>query len=210
MKLLRSLSMIVTLALIITVGGVYAVWTYVQHSDVPDINPEITVAMGDVKFDGSSGSYSIDTSNLTLVVEPTKIGDETHHTSLYASGYLVIKFTPNENATQTIKDYGVQTTYNFALSGENWKHNGTAIFTRNSVAEASGTIAVTESAGGVWTSDWQLQSDGSLTYTISAADIAKVFTISDWQLDTKTKYDAFALDLAKGNFIIQISDGVHS
>ncbi len=208
MKLLRSLSMIITLALILTVGGVYAVWTYIQNDNIADISPDILIDMGDVTFSGSSGIYSIDTSALSILVEPTQIGNQTHYTSLVATGVLVIKFTPNADATQYVKDNGVATSFDFALSNAaTWTYAGQQIFTINtSAAKASGDIALANDA--VATEKWTKQADGTLTYTITAEEILQVFQIAKFQLDTKAKYDAFSDVLSDGNFRIHITDGV--
>ena len=78
-------------------------------------------------------------SALTILVEPTQVGNQTHYTSLEGTGVLVIKFTPNENATQDVKDNGVATSFDFALSNAaTWTYTGQQIFTINtSAAKAS-------------------------------------------------------------------------
>ena len=178
------------LALCITIGGVYATWVYSQSDDVADITGAKAVTMTEATFTGTYGTYSVDTTGLTMVVDPKE--NTTHTTALKIDGDLVIKFTPNTYAPTEVKTNGVPSTFAFSLSNSDWKYEGLDIMT---IDTAKHDIT--------WTPDGA----GAFTYTIPADDLAGYITFTEFNLDTKADYDAYDLVLTNGQIVVSVSDG---
>lgn len=189
---MKKLSLLIALCMLLTIGGVYATWTYTQNTDVADEAVNMNMNLTDVAYSGSYGTYKVDTSSLKLAIDP-KTGT-THTTALYIEGNIVITFTPNSVAPVEIKENGLDTTYTFSLSNPTWQYNSQNIVTLNH-AEAHSI-------------EWVKQADGTFTYTISAAALSSHISLTEIVLDTKTAYDAYNAVLGKGAIVITVSDGV--
>ena len=181
------------MALCVTVGGVYATWTYTRNTDVADETVNMTMNLTDVAYSGSYGTYKVNVDDLKLKIDP-KTGT-THTTALYAEGEIVITFTPNSVAPEEIKTNGVASTFKFGLSNAEWKYEGQPIVTL--VHDHAESIT------------WGTPSaDGVFSYTIPASKIGDHITLTEFNLDTKAKYDAYNAELGKGQITITVSDGI--
>lgn len=187
---MKKLSILIALILCVTIGGVYATWVYSQSDDVADITGAKAITMTEATFTGTYGTYHVDTSELSMVVDPKE--GTTHTTALKISGNLVISFTPNTYAPEDVKNGGVPSTFAFSLSNADWKYDGTSIM---SVDTTKHDI--------VWTPD----GSGAFTFTISAAELANYITLTEFTLDTKADYDAYDAVLTNGQVVVSISDG---
>lgn len=188
---MKKLSLLVALALLITVSGVYATWTYTQTTDVADESVHMALNLTNVTYEGSYGTYEIDKSGLTMVIDPKE--GTTHTTALKITGNLVIKFTPATYAPVEVKNDGVESTFRFSLTNDNWVYNGTNIVT----LKHTGTHNIT----------WTKQTDGSFTYTMDAAALAGHISLTEFTLDTKAEYDAYNTALGTGQISVTVSDG---
>ena len=187
---MKKFGLLILLALLISIGGVYATWVYSQSDDVADITAARAITMTEATFEGNYGTYSYDVSALSLKVDPKE--GTSHVTSLKIEGYIVIKFTPSTYAPEEVKQHAVATTYTFGVSNDNWLYNGKTI------------IAVDSTAKNV---NWVLGADGVFTYTVTAEELASILTLTEFTLDTKTDYDLFDKALLGGQITLAISDG---
>lgn len=188
---MKRISLLIALCMLLTIGGVYATWTYTQNTDVADEAVNMNMNLTDVAYSGSYGTYKVDTSSLKLAIDPKE--GTTHTTALYIDGNIVITFTPNSVAPVEVKENGLDTTYTLSLSNPNWKYNSQDIVTLNH-AGAHDVV-------------WTKQADGTFTYTISAADLADHISLAEIVLDTKVAYDAYNVVLGQGAIVISVSDG---
>lgn len=188
---MKKLSLLVALALLITVGGVYATWTYTQTTDVADESVHMSLNLTNVTYEGSYGTYEIIKDGLSMLIDPKE--GTTHTTALKITGNLVIKFTPATYAPVEVKNGGVESTFQFSLTNPNWKYGVTDIVT----LKHPGTHDIT----------WTPQPDGSFTYTMDAAALAGHIELTEVTLDTKTNYDAYNTALGTGQIAVTVSDG---
>ena len=191
---MKKLSLLIALCMLLTIGGVYATWTYTQNTDVADEAVHKAINLTGVEYSGSYGTYSVNTDNLKMTIDPK--ANTTHTTALYIEGYVVITFTPNSVAPADIKEHGVESTYALTLSNSDWKYENDYIL----------TLKHTEAHDITWVDN----GDGTFSYTISADDLAGHMTLTEFELDTKVKYDAYNTELAKGQIVITVSDGITS
>lgn len=90
---LKKFNLLLLLALLVTIGGVYASWSFLQD-DVASVTQKVGVRMGAITTKGEKGSIKIVENTLNLTVE----NDGTGHTVLQIEGYLKIKWVPSVNA----------------------------------------------------------------------------------------------------------------
>ncbi len=191
---MKKLSLLIVLCMLLTIGGVYATWTYTQSTDIADESVNMSLNLTNVTFVGTYGTYEIDQSGVSMTIDP-KAGT-THTTSLNITGDLVIKFTPNAFAPEEVKTGAVASTYAFSLANTNWQYNGQNIVTLNH----AGTHDIA----------WVSEADGTFTYTLSASDLAAHINLTEFVLDTKVDYDNYNAVLGQGSIVLTVSDGVTS
>lgn len=196
---MKKLGLLMAMALTVTVGGVYATWTYAKGTDVADETVNMTLNLTDVAYIGSNGTYKIDTTGLTLKIDP-KAGTA-HTTALYVDGSIVITFTPNTHAPEDVKENAVASTFQFGLTNSNWTFDDDG--EGGEAAKSIITLEHAEKHDIAWTKG----ADGVFSYTIDADEIAEHITLTEFVLDTKVKYDAFNTALGNGQITITVSDG---
>lgn len=199
---MKKLSLLIVIALLLSIGGVYATWVYNQSEDVADITGNRAIALTEATFEGAPGTFAVDTSGLSLTVDP-KAGTS-HVTSLVASGNVVITFTPSTHATGTVKESGITSYYYFTISNDNWLYDGQQIMRIvQDEHNATTILGGTKAHQIVWTKE-----NGVFKCTIPASVIAEHISLTEFTLDTKAKYDAYDAVLPQGQVIIHISDGL--
>ena len=194
---MKKLGLLIAMILCVTIGGVYATWTYTQSTDVADEAVNMAMNLTKVEYVGSYGTYEVDTTGVSMAIDP-KPGT-THTTSLIITGDIVITFTPNSVAPKEVKDAGVESTFTLTLSNDNWVYD-----------DGSGekVLVVLEHADeGAHDITWSKQADGTFTYVISADTLAQHIKLNEFVLDTKAEYDAFNKVLTNGQIVITVSDG---
>lgn len=95
LKGIKSLALIFTFALILTVGAVYAVFVYSQASPEAVSNNMQTNIIADAQVDGKKGTITLGNNTLTL-----KVKNKGNNTTAYdeITGSLTATFTPDTNA----------------------------------------------------------------------------------------------------------------
>ena len=189
---MKKLSLLIAMILCVTIGGVYATWTYTKSTNVMDDTIYTSLNLTKATNDASYGTYEVDTSNLSMVIDP-KAGT-THTTALYITGEIVITFTPGAYAPTEVKENAVPTTFQFSVTNPNWEYEGDKIVTF--AHEEAETI------------DWgEADDNGVFTFVIDADDLAGHIILTEFVLDTFAKYEAYNAALGQGQISITVSDG---
>ena len=188
---MKKLSILVALILCVTIGGVYATWTY-PGTSVAEYKIPLTHQMAGVEFTGSAGVYQVKTNTLAYTIDQTAADDYTPVMSL--TGEVSFTFTAHENIsaaalkaakTATVTVY----TEDLALA----TYDSKAIFT----VDPNFSLTLDENA---WTQDGNVY-----TYTISAADLAGAVTLNNgFYLDTHDEYTAFQNAQMKAIFRLNV------
>ena len=205
---MKKLSAIIAMVVCLTIGGVYATWTYAGTDDIADAFAEAKVTIADTELTGANGTYKIE-SNLALVVDQK---NEQHEAELLFKSnndqpvYLKITFTPSVNAPEKIKNeavpsqlyFGVTTPMQYKIDTEgNYSETGTPtdIFTFSNVSDNKLDVV------------WVDAGDGTFTYTLNGTQLQGMISLSrTFVLDTKAEHDAFRAALA-GNIVARVTDG---
>lgn len=209
---MKKVGGLIALATVVTIGGVYATWTYSNGAlDIADVTKEMVIEMDAATITGVSGTYSV-TSNVSFSIDQagTNTEDINFHKAILnikttdnEAPYITITFTPSENADSTIKKNAVDseyyftttTTMQYAMTNGDYDANGTKTdifrFPTSSTAQPI---------------QWEKQANGTFTYTFDQVAIEAAVQINDFILDTKAEHDAFK-SVLNGNVIIYVSDG---
>ena len=207
---MKKLSLLIALCMLLTIGGVYATWSYVGSTDIIDAFAESKVTIADAVIEGTYGIYKID-SNLVLTVDQA---NDNHEAELVFGSnndqpvYLTVTFTPSVNAPKGIKEnaveselyFGVTTPMQYTIDeGGNYSESGTPVdifkFKNSGNGELDNEFT------------WTKNDDGTFTYTLDAEALKKEISLSQtFVLDVRAEHDAFRTAL-KVNIVARVTDG---
>lgn len=207
---MKKLTILLALMLIVTIGGVYATWSYAGTNDIADSFAEAKVTITDAVLTGANGTYTIE-SNLVLTVDQK---NDDHEAELVFSSndgqpiFLKVTFTPAANAPQEIKNnavpselyFGTTTDMTYSIDAEgSYDANGTATKIFKFQNESDGIFSANF--------NWTPEADGTFTYTMDEAALKNQIQLSQtFVLDTKGEHDNFREALS-GNIIARVTDG---
>lgn len=206
---MKKLSLLIALMLCVTIGGVYATWSYAGTNDIADAYAEAKITIAGVEFTEANGTYKIE-SNLAITVDQTDLDDHTAKLVFSSNDsqpiYLRVIFDPAPNAPVDIKNagvasklsFGTTTTMQYPMDDDgNYSATGTA----------TDILTFQPAFDLVWTEDTVNE---VFTYTMDQAALeAQIKLNGDFVLDTKAEYDAFHKAL-NGNIEAHVTDGVTS
>ncbi|MBR5500326.1 MAG: hypothetical protein IKV74_02230 [Clostridia bacterium] len=143
---MKKLSTLIALALIVTIGGVYAAWHYNRGQVSLEISRSATMAS--IQSDTSKGTITIDqTANsgngntLKFLVDDT--GTIDWKADLVPSGSVWVKFTAAANADAIVQTNGIKMKATVTLSGTQEEYAGKKIF---EVKEDANTFTINATA----------------------------------------------------------------
>lgn len=223
---MKKLSVLVAFVLIATIGGVYASWTYVNHSLQFDSYSEKSVTMATVESSNSiNGAYEFTSNFNGATIDQLKgnddVGNEYHKAVLvpsYTSGTSLevsVKFIPSVAAESDIKEYGV-TTYLWLSTtaamqfpvDANGYYDSTATptdilsFTYDAnnyiTIHPKGTVLTTEQEAAGNHLVWEEDEDGNFVANIFDNDINNLVTLNNFILETAEINSLFSTQLNKG------------
>ena len=190
---MRKLSLLVALALLITIGGVYATWDYAnadsqanhQHMSINLATATTTAAEGTILNVLNSMNIMIDDSN------------DDYKADLTISGIMGYVFVPSPGASQDVKDNGIQMQWKLEQTDPAIQFKGVNIFTiKQASATALDEVEITASNAKDLCSGVDLtQYIGYWYVEVDADDILGALEIS-LQLPTHDDYDDFSQELA--------------
>ena len=192
----KKISVILLLALVITIGGVYATWGYAQ-GEIGNAIASLDVGEGKniyitgASSDSTAGVIGIDTSAVKIAIDDS---NNDHVADLTYEGDIVITFTPSEGADSNIVTNGVELNLTGTCTAD-WKYNEKAIFSL--------------SPGFAKTYSGAAMVDGKQTYTIPASEWQTWLIFNEGQsleLDTMAEYESFHDALHLGMISFTVSD----
>ena len=168
---MKKLSLIVALAVVLTVGGVFASWTYYEEGYTIENNPGVGVVFDDNAVLASKGTISFAAGDIKFTITQDGTG---YTTGWSHNGSSAITFTPNGTNTSAVLVATV------TVSG------GVYDETTFLSAKASNTFEFTVTK--------------DVSATITADQIAGCLNMNSVTLPTKEDYDEFA-DIAAATTI---------
>lgn len=223
---MKKLSLLVALILCVTIGGVYANWTYVNNEDIEDKTAQIGVTIsGITSVDDVIGEFTI-TTNFNILIEPLSVKnpnttnsehddyvlDANHKAALLfvddegdvvTTPTITLTFEPTEHAPMDVQENG-PTSWFYLIDSTKEIENGTPmLYEGNEIFEYTYTKTNPLSV------DWGTAESGVFTVTISATEIISLGkpTSGDYFIiDTSVKHNHFATQVNGNNIIAHITD----
>lgn len=212
---MKKLSIIMALLLCLTIGGVYATWSYAGTNDIADAFAEAKATIADAELVGANGTYKVE-SNLVLTVD--QANDEHEAELVFSSNdgkpiHLTVTFTPSINAPENIKEkavpselyFGTSTTMQYPIDEDgNFKEDGekTDIFKFGDNNKYASDGKFEENI--TWSGP---DSNGVFTYTLNGDNLKSMIQLSQaFKLDLKSEHDKFR-ECLSGNITARVTDG---
>lgn len=189
MKSFKKFNLILLLALLVTVGGVYASWSYSQGT-VAQADFGKKVEMGAVVVDSPKGKIDIVDNGVSFIVD----NDGNYNTVLSIKGSLVVSFTPAADADADVKANGIK--LKIQVVSDFGQYNGVDIFTIHGGHELNG--------GNPILGDYVVY--GQSTDPSHIDVLANHIGLGSFNLPTKADYDNFNDALSGKKLTIIISE----
>ena len=172
---MKKLSILVALILCVTIGGVYAAWSYTSSS-MTSVDRTLSHGLTAAVTDGDVGVFQITQNSVDLAIDQTAIGNYT--AKLIVTGSVTVTFTPNDGAPEDVINNAIPSHATiYTKNADTNKYEGTEIY----VATGTPVDLV-----------WNKVSDGTFTATITADNIDSMLDLgAEFVLDTHAKYEAF-------------------
>ena len=170
MKLVRRMSLLVALALVLTVGGVYAAWIY-SNTNANGVAPGVSHAMAAVSDEKTpNGTIAIVSNSTNVKIDQKAEGDYT------AIPVFVVSFTPANMASDDVKANAIPVSAVLnVINPTNSQYEGKDIFFAGETVDL----------------EWEKQDDGSFHATLDISDLAKIVGFGEFVLPTIDDYTAF-------------------
>ena len=207
MKLMKKLSLLVAIALVITIGGVYATWSY---SNVDELaSPTSNLALQLIQYQVVGGNLTrYGNSNVTLKIDDT---NNDHNAELTLDGSLIMIFKSAAGVHDN-SPADIQYTVTLKLAptatapGGLWQFEGKDIFTLDSSA---GTTGITKQLQEITSQSFDVGGhtitgeEGNYYLVITAAELEDLITLTEaFSLHNVDEWEAFDLALRNGNIVL--------
>ena len=203
----KSLSLLLALALCITIGGVYAAWIYVETPMNAAHDHIGSFGLASAQTNHLKGTFTVDASNAHIRIDQTADGN--YVGKLTAEGVITVKLAPSESfvaqnpgLTQITMKYGLKTD-NAAPTTFTCPHSTTGntdqvLFSKFDLTNKYDILLTKDSSGNYV---------GEISASALIADGTGFLAINSFTLDTHAKYTAFSTKLGTfGNIGIEITD----
>lgn len=180
---MKKLGLIILMALVLTVGGVYATFNYARkevESASETLNSKV---LAGVDTETPKGTISIDVSKVVLRIDDFT---SSHKTGLQIqNSEIKVTFTPAKDAEPLVAEEGIDLKLEISFTRNTLKLNGVdhAIF-KTTTAYDTGVTLVAKDATKVAT-----QNGNKFEFTV---DLSQYLTVSEIPLPTLADYNTFA------------------
>ena len=173
---MKKISLLLVLILCVTIGGVYAVWTY-TGSTVSSADRTISHGMATATTDGDVGVFEIISNSVDVKIDQTDTGD--YRAKLVITGEIVVRFTPNAGAPETVVNDAVPAKATlYTKNADINLYEGNQIY----VSPVDSYVDLV----------WEKQDNGTFLATLNAAEIDTLLDLgAEFVLDTHAEYEEF-------------------
>lgn len=175
---MKKLGLIILMALVLTVGGVYATFDY-AHADVKSTTATLNKGIagtGDTQI--AKGTIAIDVEGFILKIDDTT---STLTTGLETQGHVKVTFTPAKGADGSVATGGVNLKLEISFTNNTYRLNGVdyEVF-KTTTPDYNATTGVVLGTG--------TKNGDKFEYTV---DLGQYLTVSEIPLPTLADYNAF-------------------
>lgn len=198
---MKKLSLLIALILCVTIGGVYAAWTYTNPAaDITDERIEQLITISTATEQGAAGTYDIETNVTGMSIEQlgTNNDGKDFHTA-------VLEYTTNDNEAPYVK---------FTLKLQ--ENTGSDIFNTLKSKYSIEVVDVADTYGGQNIFADAVSGETEIAWEYDSANDIYHFTvqledeisINNFVLASKTEHTAFTTALGRPVLEVKITDGI--
>lgn len=174
---MKKLGLIILMALVLTVGGVYATFNYAQ-AEVDSKTATLEKTLAGAATTTPKGEIAIDVGTFLLKIDDTT---KTLKTGLTTQGNVKVTFTPAKGADGSVATGGVNLKLEISFTNNTYRLNGVdyEVF-KTTTPDYNATTGVVLGTG--------TKNGDKFEYTV---DLSKYLTVSEIPLPTLADYNAF-------------------
>ena len=201
---MRKLSLLIAMILCVTIGGVYAAWTYTNPAkDLTDERIEQLITISTATEEGAAGTYAIETNVTGMSIEQLGTNNEgkDFHTAVleyttkdgaapYVKFTLKLKENTGSDIFDTLKSYYTVTVEDVAT-----QYNGQNIFVDKVVPEEEKGTEIA----------WEYDSANDIYYF--TVQLENEIALNNFVLASKGEHTAFKNALGRPVLEVKLSDG---
>ena len=175
---MKKISVLIMLILCVTIGGVYAAWTYTD-GEFKGTDRTVSHGLATATFDSDLGVLKIISNTVDVKINQKDNANHDYTAVLEITGAITIEFTPNPGASaEDIANLAVEAGF-YTKNHEENKFDGQLIY------QPTNTTVII--AG----EDWEEQSNGSYQAVLDEIEIKSLFTLGNFVLETHPEYQQF-------------------
>lgn len=196
----RLFSFLAAIALVVSIGGVYASWTYAQGT-VGDTQANTKLALTAVSTSSDKGTIALSNNQFTIQIDQIASGDEGYgtvdpHTAVMrVTGAMTVTFTPSDNAEKSVKEDGVVLALTITESYGNYTDSVNSSETDLDII----TLKPSDIGTGVYLLNNGQPVNG--TYTLDNDTLNSYLVLAALKLESKAEYDDFNTNFLTGKTI---------
>ena len=196
----KYISLLIALAMLVTMGGVYAAWVYAE-TDMTAVHGHIgSFGLANAEINNSKGTITVDASNAHLTIDQTSATN--YNANLTATGTILVKFSPSEiykNSNPDKTEFAMK----YHLVTDNANPTAFMCNDGNPDKPLFTTFDTTTTAPLTLIK----QADGTYQATVQATELLTLMDIDTFKLDTHAKYVAFSSKVGTfGNIGVEVSE----
>ncbi len=206
---MKKLTVLASLALAVTIGGVYAAWNYAEEG-VTAAYATGTVGITGVEGKTAKGALSASGTNLAIKVDDVAT-DTYQHTTVMTyneAGYFTVTFTPNSNATEDIKTNGIDLEWYVTLADTSNQVVDYTPVTFDYDGDGNGEQIYSNINSGKTTIErehFESNTNGVFTYKVPLATVMGKVTLKGIVLETEAMHNAYSKIL--NQYVLQFHVG---
>lgn len=125
MKIVRKVSLLMALALIVTIGGVYATWSY-AGANTTENHQHMSINLATASTTTAEGVILNVSNGMNILIDQ---GDSSYNAKLVISGNMGFVFKPNSGAPLDVQQNGINMQWALEQTDPGLQYNGANIFT---------------------------------------------------------------------------------
>lgn len=182
---MKKLSLLIALCMLISIGGVYAVWIYAGGQAINQ-NSNVTVQLAGVEYSGAAGTLTTEATNLLIDQE-----SQTSYKAVLTGGVVTLTFEPDENAPA-----GATSGFTATITIPETTYNNSALFKVKNGVQATFDVTFTEGT------------DGKYIATIDIKNYVEL--AQEINLPTEADYNKFEEAFSKATITVTISKAANT
>ena len=201
---MRKLSLLIAMILCVTIGGVYAAWTYTNPAkDLTDERIEQLITISTATEEGAAGTYAIETNVTGMSIEQLGTNDQgkDFHTAVLeyttkddAAPFVKFTLKLQENTGSDIFDDS-KSYYTVTVEDVATQYNGQNIFVDKVVPEEEKGTEIA----------WEYDSANDIYYF--TVQLENEIALNNFVLASKGEHTAFKNALGRPVLEVKLSDG---